>query len=390
MIRVSVQPTLLQWAIERSERSVEELTRKQGLQHLPDWLAGTGKPTFKQLQALAEGTWTPIGYFFLPRPPAEEASPIPDFRTVGSRPVGPVSPHLRDMIYLCQRRQVWYREYAQANDLDALPFVGSARTSHSIQAVAAQIRDALDFDLAARAQMKTWEEARLALIRQVEELGVLIMVSGIVGTNTSRTLNPQEFRGFVLIDSLAPLIFVNGRDSKSAQMFTIAHELAHVWLGEAGLSDLQAADVPVNPIESWCNRVAAEVLVPLEAMREAVHPGEALDRALDRLTRQFKVSSLVILRRLLDVHFIERIAFEVAWQEEVARLARFRDQDTDKSTGGDFYVTLTRRVGDRFARALIASTEGGQTLYREAFGLLGISRTDTLRTFGQRLGMVGP
>lgn len=385
--RVAVKPEVLRWAIERSERSIEELEKKQPLRHLRDWLAGAAKPTYKQLEALANDTWTPVGYFFLSRLPAEAASPIPDFRTVGSRPVGPVGPHLRDMIYLCQRRQAWFREHAQANDLDPLPFVGSARLTDDVVTVAAEIREALGFDLAARARVKTWEEARRALIDQVEALGVLIMVSGIVGTNTSRPLKPEEFRGFVLVDPLAPLIFVNGRDGKSAQMFTIVHELAHVWLGKTGLTDIQAADAPADPTESWCNRVAAEVLVPLEAMREAVRPGEDLDSALPRLAKQFKVSTLVILRRLLDVQFLTRTEFEAAWQAEITRLAQWRD--SDKSNGGNFYTTLTRRVGARFAQELIRSTEAGQTLYREAFSLLGITKTETLRHFGQTLGVIG-
>lgn len=245
------------------------------------------------MEGFARRVHVPIGYLFLPEPP-EEPLPIPDFRTLDGRAVGRPSPALLDMIYACQERQGWFREYALASRLPELGFVASAGVDQSPVAVAAAMAEQMGFDVADRAACRSWEEALRRFIAQAETVGLLVMVSGIVLSNTHRPLDPQEFRGFALVDSRAPLVFINDADSRSAQMFTLAHELAHIWLGASALSDLSA--VPVNGHrreEVWCNAVAAELLVPLAAIRAALPPGEPLDQAVARLTRHFKVSTLV-------------------------------------------------------------------------------------------------
>jgi len=289
------------------------------------------------------------------------------------------------MIYACQERQGWFREYALASRLPELDFVASATINQSPTIVAAAMAERLGFDVADRAACRSWEEALRRFIAQAEAIGLLVMVSGIVLSNTHRPLDPQEFRGFALVDRRAPLVFINGADSKSAQMFTLAHELAHIWLGSSALSDLSAA--PVNGHrreEIWCNAVAAELLAPLAAVRAAVQPDEPLDQAVARLTRHFKVSTLVMLRRLLDANLINRATFDQAWAAERERLRRLAARVD--AGGGDFYRTTLSRVGKRFARAVVESTLEGQTLYRDAFRMLGVSKTETFNTIGKEAG----
>ena len=116
-------------------------------------------------------------------------------------------------------------------------------------------------------EIPSWQVAVSELRREIEQLGVMAVINGVVGNNTSRRLSVEEFRGFALTDPYAPLIFVNGADAKSAQMFTLAHELAHVWLGSAGVSGFDGLYPGGTEMEDWCNRTAAEFLSPAQEVR---------------------------------------------------------------------------------------------------------------------------
>ena len=384
MIRVSIKPELLRWARQRAGLAPEDLTGR--FRKLPEWEAGETRPTLKQVEAFARAVHVPVGYLFLTEPP-DEPVPIPDFRTLGEHTITHPSPNLLDTIYACQERQSWYRDFARAAQHRDLGFVGSATIKTPPETVAARMHGTLGFDPAARRECPTWTDALRLFIRQADNVGVLVMVNGVVTSNNRRRLDPAEFRGFALCDPLAPLIFVNGADTKAAQMFTLAHELAHLWLGASALSNLgPAPETGFRREEVWCNAVAAELLVPLAALRNKLRENEALSDALSRLARVFKVSTPVILRRLLDAGRIDRSQFDIAWQQEIKQL---RVLAQGSSGGGNFYRTTLTRVGHRFASALVVSTLEGQTLYRDAFRMLGVSKTETFNNLKHEVGVPG-
>jgi len=380
MTRVEVRAEMLRWAYERAGFDVGALSPR--IPQLPAWERGEKQPTLKQLEDFAKATHTPVGYLFLPEPPVERV-PIPDFRTVGNERIDHPSPDLLDTLYLCQQRQEWYRDFARSTGEAPLTFVGSVRAGDDVIRSAALIRQTLAFDVDERRQLPTWTDALRRFIEQADALGVLVMVSGVVGSNNRRKLDPQEFRGFALADSLAPLVFINGADTKAAQMFTLAHELAHIWIGQSALTDAQAASVPENKVERWCNQVAAELLVPLETFRATYDSRAELRAELLRLARRFKVSTLVILRRMLDAGGLSRETFRQAYEEELAILRAL-----PKGSGGDFYLTLGARASKRFARALVVSTFEGRSSFTEAFRLLGFKKMETLREVGHSVGLV--
>jgi Zn-dependent peptidase ImmA (M78 family)/transcriptional regulator with XRE-family HTH domain len=256
MVRVPVRPELLQWARTRASLPLGALVRR--FPRLDRWERGEERPTLKQLESFAKATHTPVGYLFLQEPP-EEHIPIPDFRTALAQNRSRPSPDLLETIYICQQRQEWYRDFARSVGDGPLAFVGSVRVKSSIERTAESIRRALGFDLGARAKMATWTDALRCFIAQADVAGIMVMCSGVVRNNNRRHLDPEEFRGFAMADDLAPLIFINGADTKAAQMFTLAHELAHIWLGQSGVSDAQAAVIPGHEVERWCNQVAAEL-----------------------------------------------------------------------------------------------------------------------------------
>ena len=381
MTRAPVRPAILRWARERA--GVGDVKALLGrFPKLADWEAGVVQPTLKQLEAFAKAMHLPVGYLFLPVPP-EEPLPIPDFRTMEGRGIRRSSPDLLDMLYAAQERQSWYRDFSQTVRLPEIDFVDSARLDERPEDVARRMAETLSFDLAARAACRTWEEALRLFIAQADAAGVLVMVSGVVLSNTHRALDPQEFRGFALADERAPLVFINGADTKAAQMFTLAHELAHVWLGQSAVSDAEARVIPEHAVERRCNAVAAELLVPLEALREAYDPGAALQEETGRLARRFKVSTLVVLRRIHDAGGLTREAYWRAYEEELERL-----RSLPKGSGGDFYLTLGARAGKTFARALVVSTLEGRTPFTEAFRLLGFKKMATFHELGHNLGVL--
>lgn len=322
-LRVEVRPAMLRWARERARLDLDDLARR--FPKLAEWEDERThvRPTLKQLEDFAKATHAPIGYLFLQEPPVERV-PIPDFRTIADRRVERPSPDLLDTIYLCQQRQEWYHDFVRGTRGERLAFIGSATADSDVVATAEAMRTTLGFNIAERRDCPTWTDALRRFLECADSIGVLVMVNGVVGSNTHRKLDPQEFRGFALSDDLAPLVFINGADTKSAQMFTLAHELAHLWLGQSALSNVEPVSVPAERVENWCNCVAAEFLVPLAAFGQVYRADEALNDALARLSRQFKVSTLVILRRIHDAGGLNREAFWRAYRLSYSACWRFR------------------------------------------------------------------
>lgn len=382
-MKVKVEPKILDWVCQRGGLDTPALLAK--FPKLQEWKDGISQPTLKQLETLAKKTRVPLGIFFLPEPPQEQL-PIKDFRTMAGMSLSKPSPDLLETIYLCQQRQDWYRNYLQTEGLSfGRDYVGSVSLEDDIIEVATEIRHFMQFDLNYRQQASSWIEALRLFIEDVEKLNILVMISGVVGSNNRRKLNPQEFRGFALVDQLAPLIFINGNDTKAAQMFTLAHELAHVWLGEGGVSNVRTVDIAVEEqTESWCNRVAAELLVPLADLRKQYQPDESLALELKRLAKIYKVSTLVVLRRVYDLGAINDEVLSQTYSEELERLQK--QTSTKKGSGGDFYRTLGVRVSNRFLRAVVSSTLEGQTLFRDTFKMLGIKKSSTFYKIAEKLG----
>lgn len=385
-VRVAVQPSLLQWARARS--GIDDETLAKRFPHFEGWLGGEAAPTLKQLETFAHRTHTPVGFLFLDEPPVEPV-PIPDFRTIGDRPVGTAgevaSADLLDVIYACERRQEWYQDNQVLEGEPPLPFVGVASTTDAVDEVAGQMREVLGWMAESRATCRTSDAALTWLREHAEAAGVLVMISGIVGSNTRRTLDPQEFRGFALVDPHAAVVFVNGADSKAAQVFTLAHELAHLWLGQTALSDLDPRSTRSNDVERWCNQVAAEFLVPMAEFRSRFDQSADLRVQLRPLAEHFRVSAQVILGRIREAGTLTWGEYLVELDVERVRVAEFL---ADRGGGGNYYNTKPVQVSRRFASALIASAKEGRTPYTRAFRLLDVKKESTFDGLAEHLGVV--
>ena len=379
MIRVPVPPEMLRWACERAGRDVADVA-----EHIPQlwtWVRSERQPTLKQLELLARVTHTPLGYLFLPEPP-DESLPVPDYRTVSGKATAKPSPDLLDTLYTMQRRQAWLRDSLLEHEAEKLAFVGSARLADEPAAAGREMRRTLNLDEGWAAAVRTWQDAVGELRRAIEHLGVMAVINGVVGNNTHRRLSVEEFRGFALTDTYAPLIFVNGADAKSAQMFTLAHELAHVWLGTEGVSGFDTLLPGGTEVEDWCNGAAAELLAPAQEVRARWGEVRRLPDRFDSLARVFKVSPVVAARRALDLALIDRETFFDFYGDNVQRERR----RSPEATGGDFFNNQNTRVGKLFATQVLHAAMEGRIGFKEAYELTGL-RGGNFQKYAQRLGI---
>lgn len=324
--------------------------------------------------------------------------PIPDRRPA---PAARPSEDVRDVLVQCIERQEWYREHVRATGEPDVDVVGTLDVSTDVTSGAQQLRDVLAFDVAQR--RGSWTDASRRLAASAEDAGVLVMVSGVVGSSSRRKLDPTELSGFALADPSAPVVFVNGAAPRPLHLFALAHGLAHVWLGESALftADARPPDDDGDSrghgdgVERWCNEVAAEVVVPRANLEERFTPGELLADALQRLGRAFKVSAPVLVRRLHDAGLLHELAgvdgadHRTLYDAELDRLVAEAEAKRAVSGGGggNFYNTQPVRVSKRFARTIIASTAQGRTPEPVALRMLGFSKPSTLKELGRRLGV---
>ena len=373
MTEALITPGMLSWARRRRGVESAELAPMLNVktEAIDSWEAGARRPTFRQAHRMAQALHVPFGYLFLSEPPVEEL-PIPDFRTFAGEPPRLPSPDLLDLLNDVLTKQQWYREYRLSEGVEELPFVGRFRPTDPEEVIAADIRAVIDVD-GARDRATNWETFLRELSVNAERSGIMVMRSGVVGNNGHRPLNAEEFRGFAITDEVVPLIFINGQDFKGAQIFTLAHEMAHLWAGLPGVSN---PDYSLNPkqhensIERFCNRVAAETLVPGEDFRKRWQTGAAsLENNLKPLVRHYKVSAMVILRQAHDHDFIPT---DLYWRGYRQLLERGKSTEGSSESGGNFHYTLTARNGLEFTQAVISSASEGTLLSRDAADMLGV------------------
>lgn len=382
MTTVAVHRPVLEWAWRRSGRDEEAMRSK--FRAWDRWLAGDEHPTFRQAQELADFTHVAFGLLLLPTPPREDL-PIPDFR-VGRGADAHPSRDLLETIYLNQRRQAWYEDYLRVYGADPLDFVGSARNMSPDEAAAA-ISTALGYGVETRGQIKSTDDARRYLTEAFESLGGLAVMSSMVANNVHRMLDLDEFRGFTLQSRMAPLVFVNGRDTKRGQVFSLLHEFAHVWRGESGVSEGGEPFAEDNSaVERWCDSVAGRVAVPAEDLRGRFRPSDSITAELDRLSGFYRCSSLVVLIRLRDTDLVARDRFGQLYEEELGRLLKFVNEQSQSRSGGDFYNNQPYRVGRALSRALIRDARQGRTPMTEALSLLAFSSAPMFDKYARRLG----
>ncbi len=385
MTEALVTPNVLTWARRRRGMGVAELATKLKVkpEAIHAWEAGERRPTFRQAQRFAQALYVPFGYLYLSEPPIEEL-PILDFRTIPGQPPPDPSPDFLDLLNDVLGKQQWFREYRESEGVEELPFVGRFNPTDSEEDVAGDIRAVIDVD-GARERAPNWEGFLRELTRNAERSGIMVMRSGVVGNNNRRPLDVEEFRGFSISDHIAPLIFINGRDFRGAQIFTLAHEMGHIWTGQGGVSNsdygLRSEGQEVS-LEQFCNRVAAETLVPGEDFRSQwARNSPALETNLKDLSSHYKVSVMVILRQAHDLDFVPIATYRESYNRLVEQAGKVEPAG---EAGGNFHYTLAARNGTTFTEAVISSAAEGTLMSSEAADMLGV-KVKTLPAIARHL-----
>lgn len=372
-----INPTLLRWARERVGYSQAQVAYKIGVkeQIFSEWEKEDRKihPTFNQAQGVARTLHIPFGYLYLSTPP-QVVSPIADFRTSQQSRHGYFSPDLEATINDARRKQDWLREWRIQEGNTQLLFVGRFSMSSPPSDVAEDIRKTIKIPQTPDKEIKSREDFLHFLVRQAEESGILVLQNSVVQNNTHRPLSVEEFKGFTLSDTYSPLIFLNSRDYIAGRIFTLAHELAHLWIGSTGISD--STPSPENPsnvidIERFCNQVAAELLVPRQYF-SSLWKKQGVNNTLDiaqRISDVFLVSVFVVLIQALDSGLISLDEYFETKTEASGLVSPPKSSSKD---GGKFFYNIRARNGRIFISELATALHQGNILYREAAQLLNV------------------
>ena len=380
-VNVKIQPTIISWAM--SQTSEEQLGTKL-LSNIQQWLNGTKTPTFNQIETFSRKANIPLGYFFLQTPPVEDIKLL-EYRTVDSIELANPSRNLIDTINEMERVQDWMREYRQDTGFDALPLVGRLKGQTEPKQIAEKIRADLNLGLEWYAHYKNPAESFKYIRGLLDESGVVVMLNGIVGANSHRALSIDEFRAFAIIDEWAPLIFINSADSQGAKLFSLFHEITHIWFGVDDLYNDRKNSPHVQPLEVICNAVASELIAPLDVFLDKWRYLSELDKRerISLLAKTFKCSESVIARKAFDTNKISKKMYNDVVAEGIE--AYKTQKDSKGSGGGDYYNTAKSRLDGCFVRALCESITSGRTTFTEAYRLTNTNRK-TFPEVAMRLG----
>jgi len=311
-----VSPTVLDWVIGQIG---SDPTPLNALPLLNEWKRGIKSPTFNEIKTVSKKTRIPLGYFFLQRPPTETIR-LMEYRTIANTEFDTPSRELVDTISDMENIVDWTRSYLEFNHYEVNPIVGACRGQRDSMAIADTMRRLLGLSIN---WFEQTENSFTYLRNAMSEKGVIIMMNGIVRESTHRPLNIDEFRAFTIIDEYAPLIFINAKDSLNGRLFSLLHEFAHVCLGRDNLFNDLYSGRSTDSIETLCNAVAAEILVP---------------------------------STLPDSPFGQV------------------DTTCPSQYGRGYYRILASRIDRRFFSFIVDSVAQGTTLYAEAFRITGTNR----------------
>lgn len=358
-----ITPKVLKWARETARLSLEQAAKKVTKltpERLAQWEEGSALPTIKQAETLAKAYRRPLAMLFLPDVPYD-FTPLNDFRRSGSKELSTAAVFiLRDI----QQKHSWISELQRENEEPELPFVGRFTVNDDPGVVAQDILRTLDIDPEAYQQKEPIRE----WMAKAEAAGIFISRTSFIHSRLK--LDSDEFQGFAIADMHAPFVFINTEDWDKAQLFTLVHELAHIWIGATGISsDIEpvTAQAPnTNPIERFCNAVAAHALMPDGVMASMQASQFTHSATIAQIAERYGVSSWALLVRahvrglVSDAGYhTMKATLDKEFKEYVRALAE-KNKAKERSKGGpNPYLLRLNKNGRLFTQIVLDAFRGG-------------------------------
>lgn len=386
VMKAHINPAVLRWAREQARLSLDEAAQRAGIadtrkktagERLEDWETGEEIPARTQVTKLAKAYYRPVLTFYMRRPP-RQAEPIHDFRTLADQAVDEDGNVLQALVRRMRARQqeVIGLLTEEAEGVEPLPFVGRFQNPTSPEVVAADIRQVLDLDFGSQRALRDRDTLFRVLRQKAEEAGVFVLLQGDLGSHHT-AIEPEAFRGLALADPIAPFVIINSNDAKAAHTFTLLHELAHIWAGATGISNLSpfTGREDTQNLEAFCNRVATEFLMPkfffLEAWRQVRDQG--LREAIETLATEFSISRAAVAHRLWKLGQIEDDDWWERYRAYQAEWKQHRDRLRAREGGPTYHTTKRSQLGSALIRTVLGAVDAGAITYTRASRILGVN-----------------
>ncbi len=370
---IQIKTSIIRWACNRIGSLYSELSASKDFKRLSNEKDGAVSLTLKQAEKLAKVLRYPFVFLLLDSPVTDiDKLPIADFRSIEGKEIKP-NINLKEQIEYCQNQQDWFSDYVNTCDLDVFKYNGKFSLHDDPQEVGLKLKEFLKITYKLSKNANDYLK-RLKII--LENNGILVSSSKVL-KNTQNRLSLSDFRGFALYDDNAPLIFINGNDSTSAQIFTLCHELGHIVLGQSGVSDVVKNNK--KKIEKWCNEFAANILMPKNDVIDTFDQYINISQFLQDATKLFHVSANALLLRIYNLNLIDKDTFDKEWAKAKALYKDYLKslQESNGKSSGNYYKTVNSRLSHRLLQSLISSTSVGKTTFRDAAYLLGLKSVST-------------
>lgn len=377
-----INPEILIWARETAGLDLDTAARKielnaarglSGAERLAAIEAGEVVPSAPLLRRMANKYHRPILTFYLPKVPAPPQLGQ-DFRTLpdqGDESNVLLATLLRDV----KARQALVRETLEDDDDSVeVELVGSAKGIRDAADLGSALASAIAFDRATYRAHSKGDEAFAYLRTLVEAKGVFVLLAGDCG-HWSTAIEVGIFRGFAIADDLAPFIVINDQDAKSAWAFTLLHELAHLLLGETGVS----GGAPAAGIERLCNDAAAAVLVDraeILTVQQLLRGDDGDIKTIGAFADQARISQSMVAYQLFRVGVIDearwaelRDIFRRLW---VTQRDRERERNRSRDGGVSWYVVRRHRLGSAILAVARQGMADGSLTPTRAARMLGV------------------